>query len=74
MTKVRTSVMPGNHGYPDLPVFLAENLKRAIRFLTGIRCGRTTANRMARFRWTPALRRTSEQRVCANSLPNGPAV
>jgi hypothetical protein len=33
MPKVRTSVMPGNHGYPDLPVFLAENLKRAIRFL-----------------------------------------
>ncbi len=33
MTKVRTSVMPGNHGYPDLPVFLAENSKRAIRFL-----------------------------------------
>ena len=33
MTKVRTSVMPGNHGYPDLPVFLAENSKRAICFL-----------------------------------------
>jgi hypothetical protein len=75
MTKVRTSVMPGNHGYPDLPVFLAENLKRAIRFLN--RNSMWQNNSQSGWPVLGGLRpfrRHKRTAVCANSRPNGPAV